>query len=236
MDHSFSSSIFPSSALPLSTDTAIPLLSPSTAVLLCVGSLLLLAAPRLQATAAYHPFVSFTVYNSSNCTGPLFTVDRNWQWCTALNDSQATVYNSSYLLATAHQNRTGPNCATNPAPGVVSAIVSGYQCMYCGSAGAALNVSGYATAGCATIPSDQRVRIFSYFFNDALTSPNACHAAILFGDSSNCRDVNVGITMQLTQQDTSNSAISSMGRRSTTLLWSLVSLMSTFFCTAIWAL
>ena len=127
-------------------------------------------------------------------------------------------------------------CAINPAPGVESAIVSGYECLYDGSAGAALNVYGYATPGCAITPADRRVQIFSYSFSDALTSPTACHAATFRGNASNSQRLNVDITMQLTRQNTPNSAISSMGQHSTTLLWSLVLLLSTALCTATLAL
>ena len=208
-----------------------PSLSPRAAACLSVTSLLLVALTRLHLTSAYTPFVSFTVYNSSTCTGPLFSVDNNWQWFTALNDSQATVYNSTFILNFNYSNGDRvPNCAANPAVGVVSAIVTGLECMYNGSAGAALNVFGYATPGCATIPSNQRIQIFSYGFNDALTSPNACHAATFQGNASNYQRLNIGITMRLTQQSTPNSAISSLGRHSTTLLWILLVLLLTTLC------
>ena len=119
------------------------------------------------------PVTLFEVYNNTDCSGPLFTLDTTWQQFPSLNASEM-----AFLSAITTSNSTGLPCVVN---WTSSAASSTFQCwdtgVFADTGYSGVSASGWTGAECNKAGGS---RVYRYLSSIALTSnatlsSSGCH-------------------------------------------------------------
>ena len=165
----------------------------------------------------------FKVYNDTDCSGALFTLDTTWQRFTSLNTSQV-----ASLSVLSSPNNTGLPCVANWTSGAASSTFQCYDTVgYAGTNYSGAQASGYSVPGCDSVLGNIQP-VYKYLAGGSDSSTvdsSACQPGTVRCLNCSKTALAVGMRVQCTVPSPSNSeTAASQSSLSTLLVALLVSL------------